>query len=552
MVMELYNRKPANSPSSALRLKYPTRYAVTAAPKDVANSSVIPSRMSVVWRWRWTEELAAEVVITATRLVPMAWRMGIPKCNARMGESRMPPPMPVMAPSKPAKKPSSTRRTLNMPRLGHHPRSGCRLGLLVRVIAGAHQRSGLDVAEAEAQRLLPQLAEFLRRVEPGYGQVVARGAEILTHGKNVNAAATEVAEHLNQFFRGFAESHHHSALRHHAGRELLGIFQQREAAFVTGSGAHRAVKTRHGFGVVIENVGPRLEHNLQRFFESLKVRNQHLDAAIRNQLANLANGLGENSGATDVVIVTIHAGHNGVLQTQRGHSFSHAARFVPVDRLGPALRHGAESAAPGADVTQQHESRGLVIPALADVGALGRLADGVQPQPARQLLEVVKVLSNRRFGSEPVGFWHPQRRPQVDLNQLRTSCHRFDSTSSAWFQAVGAASAAARLTKSDALIRRQNCSKPARGCCQRRSSTVSNTGTSSRKVASVRNNSASFHPENSDSESGRALRIEGCHCRQSLGMSSRCGYWENARAAAFCPHPGKPGKPSALSPTTAR
>src|ERR1700685_1989737 len=104
----------------------------------------------------------------------MACRMGIPKCSARMGESRMPPPMPVKAPSSPAKKPSSTRSALSMPRLGHHPRRGGGLGLLVRMIAGAHQRSGLDVAEAEAQRFVPQLAKFLRGVEAGDGQVVTR------------------------------------------------------------------------------------------------------------------------------------------------------------------------------------------------------------------------------------------------------------------------------------------------------------------------------------------------------------------------------------------
>src|SRR5580698_1779067 len=109
--------------------------------------------------------------------------------------------------------------------------------------------------------------------------------------------------------------------------------------------------------------------------------------------------------------------------------------------------------------------------------------------------------------------------------------------------------AKARRTKSGALIRAQNTSKLGRGWRQRRSSTASNTGTSSRSVASARNNSASLHPENNESESGRALRIDASHSRQSLGTSSRCGYWENVRAAAFCAHPGGPGKPSALSST---
>src|ERR1019366_5333278 len=142
--------------------------------------------------------------------------------------SKTPPPMPVNAPSNPAKKPSSTRSALSMESLRDYPWSGGGPGLLVRVIAGAHHRSGLDVAEAEAQRFIPQLTEFLRRVEAGDRQVVARGAQILAHGENVNAAAAEIAEYLDEFVAGFAQSDHHAALGHHAGREFLGVLEQRE------------------------------------------------------------------------------------------------------------------------------------------------------------------------------------------------------------------------------------------------------------------------------------------------------------------------------------
>src|ERR1700691_1775201 len=222
----------------------------------------MPRRMSVVWRCRCTEELAAEVVLTATRLVPIASRMGIPKCSARMGESRMPPPMPVMAPSNPAKKPSSTRSALSMARLGHHPRGGGGLGLLVRMIAGAHQRSGLDVPETEAQRFVPQLTEFLWRVEARDRQVVAGRTQILSYGKNVNPALAEMAEHFDQLVGGFAQAHHHSTLGHHAGGKLLRVFKQGKSAFVTCAGAYCAIKARHSFGVVVEHVGFRVEHDL--------------------------------------------------------------------------------------------------------------------------------------------------------------------------------------------------------------------------------------------------------------------------------------------------
>src|ERR1700704_2370255 len=69
----------------------------------------------------------------------------------------------------------------------------------------------------------------------------------------------------------------------------------------------------------------------------------------------------------------------------------------------------------------------------------------------------------------------------------------------------------ARLSKAGDFIRWHCSSKFGRGPFQQRSSTASKTGTSSRKVARVRNRRASFHELNSDSDSKRDLRIEGCH-----------------------------------------
>ena len=84
--------------------------------------------------------------------------------------------------------------------------------------------------------------------------------------------------------------------------------------------------------------------------------------------------------------------------------------------------------------------------------------------------------------------------------------------------------ASARRMRSRAFIRWHCFSKFGRGPFQRRSLTESKTGTSSRRVASLRNSKASLHEWSSDSDSPRALRIDGCHCRQSFGMSSRWRY----------------------------
>ncbi len=131
---------------------------------------------------------------------------------------------------------------------------------------------------------------------------------------------------------------------------------------------------------MIQDVGPCIEHDAKRLFQSLKIRNQHFDAALRYERANLADCLRENLCPANVVVVAIHAGHNRVLQSQRGHRFGDALRFLPIDSLRLAFGHRAESATARANVAQQHEGRRAMIPALANVRALGRLTHRVQSE----------------------------------------------------------------------------------------------------------------------------------------------------------------------------
>ena len=51
------------------------------------------------------------------------------------------------------------------------------------------------------------------------------------------------------------------------------------------------------------------------------------------------------------------------------------------------MRDGAVGAVPRADVAEDHEGRGAVLPALADVRAVRFLADRVEVELAHQLLE---------------------------------------------------------------------------------------------------------------------------------------------------------------------
>src|SRR5579862_1018812 len=80
-----------------------------------------------------------------------------------------------------------------------------------------------------------------------------------------------------------------------------------------------------------------------------------------------------------------------------------------------------------------------------------------------------------------------------------------------------------RLKRFGDFKSRLNFSNSGRGPLQQRSSMVSKTGTSRRRVARVRKSRASSHAVNSDSASERARRMEDGQWAQFWGMFSRCG-----------------------------
>ncbi len=137
---------------------------------------------------------------------------------------------------------------------------------------------------------------------------------------------------------------------------------------------------------MVHHLGFRIDDNADRLAVALKIRNQHFDAASLRLTANLLDHHREDARTTDQVVVAIHTGNDCVLKAECRHSLSNAARFVHINGLRPAFWHSAESAAPRAEVAEHHERRRLVMPALADVGALRAFAHRVQSKRTRQAL----------------------------------------------------------------------------------------------------------------------------------------------------------------------
>src|SRR5262245_24570122 len=66
-----------------------------------------------------------------------------------------------------------------------------------------------------------------------------------------------------------------------------------------------------------------------------------------------------------------------------------------------------------------------MVPTLADIRALGGLADRVQSQAPGKFLEIMKVIAGGGFGPQPGRFWLPYRWVKLDLYELRSAAHRY-------------------------------------------------------------------------------------------------------------------------------
>ena len=110
-----------------------------------------------------------------------------------------------------------------------------------------------------------------------------------------------------------------------------------------------------------------------------------------------------DEGARPVVgqVVAVDRGDDGVAQPHRLHLVGDAQRLQRVVPGRLAGLHVAEAAAAGADVAEDHEGRGAALPALADVGAVGLLADGVEVVGADRRLQPPVVGPARRRHFQP-------------------------------------------------------------------------------------------------------------------------------------------------------
>src|SRR5439155_9137137 len=227
--------------------------------------------------------------------------------------------------------------------------------------------------------------------------------QVLPDRQDLHVVGAQVAEDLDDFVDLLPQAEHDARLREDGRVHPLGACQQLERSRVAALRAHLRVQAGDGLDVVIEDVRAGSHHGCQRGLVTHEVRDQNLDAACRDAPADMPYGPGKDCRPTVFQLVAVDGGDDGVLQAHALNRLRDAHWLAQVEHTRPAGLHGAEAASPGAGVAQDHEGGGACLPALADVGTTRLLTDGVQLEPAHDVLELGVVRAAGKPDPQPFG-----------------------------------------------------------------------------------------------------------------------------------------------------
>src|SRR5690606_39112331 len=160
--------------------------------------------------------------------------------------------------------------------------------------------------------------------------------------------------------------------------QILHAPEQLQRAAVVRFGPDAAVQAGHGLHVVVVDGRARLHHGAQGLPVALEVRREDLDAAGRAAVADRADAGRPDRRATVRQVVAIDGRDHRVVQAHEVDRAGQAQGLQQVHALGTAGGHGAEATGARADVAENDEGRLAGVEALADVRAVGLLADGVE------------------------------------------------------------------------------------------------------------------------------------------------------------------------------
>ena len=273
--------------------------------------------------------------------------------------------------------------------------------LLFGVVARTHERSALADFESPLERRIPKPGELVG-VHPAIDRkVVASRLKVLADGEDVTITpGADVIKKFENLMLMFTDTEHDASL----GDEPVGLelLEHLETSVVTGLRSDGRVHPLHRLHVVADDLGPSITDKLDVPLDALEVTDQNFHAGLGACLVDRLDRLGPDSGAAVGLVIPVDTGDHHMLQFDLSERIGDPTRLVVVDwhRL-PGL-HVAESATPGAGVTQNHDRRGAAIPALPHVRATRLLADGVEAVLVDKRLQLEISLTTWNLCSKPV------------------------------------------------------------------------------------------------------------------------------------------------------
>ena len=277
---------------------------------------------------------------------------------------------------------------------------------LGRLVGAPDERTARHVREPEPLGLAREPGEGVGvdvAIDRG---VLRRRPKVLPERDEVHARRAQIGERLDHLVVRLADADHDARLRDPRGVPLLHAAEDGERAVVAAAGvADGALQATHDLDVVGPHVGPGVDRRVDVVEVPAEVAEQRLDQDVGPELLQADDGSRDVRRAPVEEVVAIDHREDDVLKPQLGDGPRHVLGLAPVDRAARVARgHGAEAAAAGADVAEEHQRGGPLGPALADVGAARLLADRVEVERAEGLLEVRVGLAAGGAHLEPGGL----------------------------------------------------------------------------------------------------------------------------------------------------
>ena len=232
-----------------------------------------------------------------------------------------------------------------------------------------------------------------------------RRLQILAAGEEIDTRRAHVVEHLVHLERGFTKPDHQTRFGEDLRTQGFDLIEQTQRMIIARTRADGRIKPRHGFKIVIVNIGARIDDHLDGAPGLVaEIRRQDLDRRFRRVLAQFVDDADKLPGAAIDQIITIDRRDDDMFEPQRRRRFGNMCGFEKIDWPRHPGLDVAKGTGARAGIAQDHHRGVLLAPAFADVGARRFLADGVELQPPHQRAGFGKAHRGRRSHPQPIGL----------------------------------------------------------------------------------------------------------------------------------------------------